>query len=408
MIKKLRQRFIILSLAVVAAVILVIVVGIDVANYLNMQSKADAEIAFIEQGGAIAALPSGDSDEPQEDKFDRAPKGIPGETAFAARYFIVETDAEGNVWFSNLQRIARVDEDDLAYYVSRAKFSRGFVGNYRYRAVHTATGSRYVFLDCEKEIAATTTFIVSSAIITVVGLSVIALLIILLSRKVLAPVEESYRKQKRFITDAGHELKTPITVIGANAELLEMEIGEDNEWLESIKHQTQKLSSLTQELVYLSRMDESDAEVARAAFDLEQTVQSCVEEFRDAALVAEKDFVLDLTPLSVNANEEMVCRAVNLMLDNALKYAESESIRVSLRREGKFAVLEESNASSLPHGKHPELFERFYRADASRGGSEGYGIGLSVVRSIAEHNGGAVSCESDGATVVFRLTLPLA
>ena len=241
------------------------------------------------------------------------------------------------------------------------------------------------------------------------GLAAIAILIIVLSRSVLAPVEESYQKQKRFITDAGHELKTPLTVIGANAELLEMEIGEDNEWLTSIKGQVQKLGKLTKELVYLSRMDEADAPIAKAPFDLAAALEECADGFKETALVAGKRITLDLAPLRVNANEEMIRRAANLLLDNAVKYAEGEEIRLTLRKEGKRAILEESNAASLPKGSHPELFERFYRPDASRNGETGgHGIGLSVVKAIAEAHGGEAACLSDGAIVTFRLTLPLA
>jgi len=225
---------------------------------------------------------------------------------------------------------------------------------------------------------------------------------------VLAPVEESYKKQKQFITDAGHELKTPLTVISANAELLELEIGEENEWLKSIRGQVQKMSSLTKELVYLSRMDEGEGQVEKAPFPLQNAVEDCAAGFREAALVAKKHIELDLSPLNINANEEMIRRALNLLLDNAIKYAEGEEIKIALRKDGKWAVLEENNAASLEKGEHPELFERFYRPDASRSSQTGgHGIGLSVVRSIAEAHGGNVNCESDGEKVTFRLTLPI-
>ena len=283
------------------------------------------------------------------------------------------------------------------------------MGNYRYRKTQTEDGSHYIFLDCQKEISSTRNFIVSSAIIASIGIAAISLLIILLSKKVLAPVEESYQKQKRFITDAGHELKTPLTVISANAELLELELGENNEWLRSIKGQVQKLSGLTKELVYLSRMDEGEAVVEKARFSLDGAVEECAAGFREAALVAGKSISLELAPVTAKANEEMVRRALSLLLDNAVKYAEGAEIRLTLRKEGKWAVLEESNAASLSKGEHPELFERFYRPDASRNGATGgHGIGLSVVQSIAENNGGEVCCLSNGETVTFRLKLPLA
>lgn len=405
MIKKLRKRFIILALCVVAAVILVVVAGIDVANYVNMKTKADDEITFVERKNDATPMAPPGGFLPERD----FPKGLPQETAFAARYFTVETDEDGNVCSYDLEKIAFVSQDELASFVKKATGRKGFVGNYRYRTTETETGTHYIFLDCEKEVSSTRTFIISSAIITAVGLAAISLLIILLSKKLLAPVEESYQKQKRFITDAGHELKTPLTVIGANAELLELEIGEDNEWLRSIKGQVQKLGGLTKELVYLSRMDEGEREIEKAPFDLAAALEECADGFRETAIVANKKILLDLLPIKVNANEEMIRRAVNLILDNAIKYAEGEEIRVTLRKEGRWAVLEQSNAASLAKGEHPELFERFYRPDASRNSvAGGHGIGLSVVKSVLENNGGEAHCESDGKTLVFRLKLPIA
>ena len=420
MIKKLRKKFILLALAVVAAVILVVVAGIDVANYLDMKSDADGVITFLEgqsaePRGDLPQLPDALPEQPNGQKDGtfpsrNPPKGLPTETAFSARYFTVEADGSGQVTSSDLDRIAHVSSDDLDELVAKATSESGFVGNYRYHRTVTESGYRYLFLDCEKEIDATRTFIISSAIITSIGLAVIAILIILLSKKVLAPVEESYLKQRRFITDAGHELKTPLTVIGASAELLELEIGEGNEWLESIKGQTQKLGKLTKELVFLSRMDETDREIEKAPFSLGSALEECLEGFKEAALVAGKELSVEKPEdLVVLANEEMIRRALGLIIDNAIKYAEGREIRIRLTKEGHRAILEESNAASLAKGSHPELFERFYRPDESRSNETGgHGIGLSVVKSVLEANGGEASAESDGEKVTFRLTMPLA
>lgn len=414
MIKKLKKRFILLALAVVAAVILVIVVGIDVANYLDMRADADDTIAFLEIENAMPspfAPPQGDMPDAgakNADKYGEKPKDLPGETAFSARYFTVETDVNGQVTHYDLGRIAFVDASDIADIIEKASGERGFVGNYRYLRRETESGYHYFFLDCEKEIDACRTFIVSSAIITSIGLAVIAILIILLSARVLAPVEESYKKQKQFITDAGHELKTPLTVIGANAELLELEIGEGNEWLESIKGQVDRLSKLTKELVFLSRMDEVGNDVPKASFSLKSALEDTAGGFKEAALVAGKEITLDLADVTANGNEEMLRRAVSLLLDNAIKYSEEKEIKLILRREGKQVILETRNAASMEKGAHPELFERFYRPDSSRNtATGGHGVGLSVVRSVAEAHGGEASCESDGRELVFRLTMPI-
>lgn len=418
MIKKLRKKFILIALGVVAAVLVVIVAGIDIANYVDMVADADDTITFLEVRNDAPApflplqgeLPQPGDPEERGGREARGekPENLPQETAFSARYFTVETDAEGNIAASNLDSIAFVKTEDIEEIVAKATGEKGFVGNYRYLRRETESGYRYFFLDCEKEVVACRTFIVSSAIITAAGLAVIALLIILLSKKALAPVEESYKKQKQFITDAGHELKTPLTVISANAELLELDLGEDNEWLKSIKGQVQKLSSLTKELVYLSRMDEGEGKVEKAPFSLESALEDCAATFREAALVAKREILLDLEPVTVTGNEEMLRRAFTLILDNAVKYAEGAEIRLTLRKDGKRAIIEETNDASLEKGEHPELFERFYRPDASRtSATGGHGIGLSVVKAIVEAHGGEVTCTADGERVTFRVSLPL-
>ena len=415
MIKKLRRRFIFIALGVVATVILLIVAGIDVANYVSTVKNADATIdgltalAFEPSGEEFPSeppfLPINPNEKPNEKDFER--RGLPRETAYSARYFTAETDKDGNVTGSSLEHIAFVQADDLANYVTEAENERGFVGDFRYKKTATETGYKYIFLDCEKEMDACRTFIVLSVIVTVVGLLIIAALIVILSKKTLRPVEESYEKQKRFITDAGHELKTPLTVIGANAELLELDVGE-NEWIDSIKGQVKKLGKLTKELVFLSRMDEGDVRLSASDFSLNKAVEEVADGFKEAALVAGKKISLTAEDVTVGANEEMVRRAVGLLLDNAIKYAENEEIEVSVRSEGKYAVLEEKNAASLAKGTHAELFERFYRPDTSRSGETGgHGVGLSVVKSIAEAHRGEVSCVSDGNFVTFRMTLPI-
>jgi len=408
MIKKLRKNFILIALGVVAAVILAIVVGIDVANYVNMTQNADEIIAGLETGDAL--LPPdvfGQGEFVIGGEMQGVPKGLPREIAFSARYFIVDADEDGNVLRSDLGRIAYVQSGDLDAFVAQADSDSGFVRDYRYKRTATDKGYTYIFLDCEKEIEACRDFILSSAIVTVVGLLVIAVLIVLLSKQALRPVEESYQKQKRFITDAGHELKTPLTVISANAELLELEVGE-NEWIDSIKGQVKKLGKLTKDLVFLSRMDEGSDHFPTAEFSLTNALEDVVDGLKEAALVADRSFSLRTEDIRVTANEEMIRRAIGLILDNAVKYAESETIEISLRKEGRYAVIEERNAASLEKGEHSELFERFYRPDTSRtAATGGHGIGLSVVRSIAEAHKGSATCVSDGETVTFRLAFPL-
>lgn len=219
------------------------------------------------------------------------------------------------------------------------------------------------------------------------------------------PIAESYTKQKRFITDAGHELKTPLTVISANTEVLELTQGE-SEWTKSIKNQVERLSQLTSSLVSLSRMDEVSAP-DMAEFTLSEALEEWAEPFKAVAAAAGKTLNADIEKgLSLCAVEENIRMLVSILLDNALKYSDlREPVSLTLRRQGKGVCLRVRNSvESIEPGSHEEFFVRFYRADQSRGEISGYGLGLSIARAIYRSNRGTITAESpDGTSVVFTV-----
>ncbi len=215
---------------------------------------------------------------------------------------------------------------------------------------------------------------------------------------------ESYEKQRRFITDAGHELKTPITVIDTSAEVLELEQGE-NQWTKSIRHQAARLASLTENLISLSRMDESSS-LAMVDFSLSDAVEESADALRALLETGGRSLRMDIEPhISCRGSEQHIRRLVGILLDNASKYAVPDSeIMLSLKKQGKSAVLIcENQADDVAPGDHDEFFERFYRADASRSSETGgHGIGLSMARAIVQAHRGKISAFSpDGHTVTL-------
>ena len=227
------------------------------------------------------------------------------------------------------------------------------------------------------------------------------------------PMVESYSKQKRFITDASHEIKTPLAVIDAANEVQEIESGE-SEWTQSIHEQVARLTALTERLVFLARMDEGSAGFTMISIDLSEAVDKAASPFESVAVSRGKRLSTSIASgVRAHADAAAVAQVVELLLDNATRYAsEGSVIELSLRAVSRgagkgSAELVVSNAvDELPEGDLDRLFDRFYRADVSRSSKTGgSGVGLSVVRAIAEAHGGSASVCGHGnqITVTVRL-----
>ena len=249
--------------------------------------------------------------------------------------------------------------------------------------------------------------------ITVVwaGLLAVFLLLLILSKRIVRPVAESYEKQRRFITDAGHELKTPLTIIGADTDLLELDLGE-NEWLDDIKRQTKRLTGLTQDLIYLARMDEEQPQLQPIEFPLSDMAEELGQSFQNLAAAQSKQFLTEIQPmLSLTGDEKAIRQLMSILLDNAVKYTpEGGRISFALKKEGRSIRLSVSNDTAVPmeKGVLDRLFDRFYRTDQSRNSSTGgYGLGLSIARSIVSAHKGKIRAENSGGNnLTITASLP--
>ena len=324
-------------------------------------------------------------------------------------------DAEtGSAVQSETSRIFAVDTSAAIAYaktVFEGARDRGFVDNLRYRRIAEDDGVRIVFLDWGRRLDAFRFFLAASIGISLAGYIVVFVLIAVFSGRIIRPVSESYEKQKRFITDAGHEIKTPLSVIAADADVLELDTGR-NEFLDDIRTQTKKLTELTQNLVTLSRMEETGSSLPMIEFPVSDVVQEAADTFRIPAQTRGRVLELQIQPgLSMKGDEKAVAQLVSILLDNALKYSpEGGAIRLSLRRDGRSVVLSSRNESASPVPKEslPLLFDRFYRTDPSRNSETGgHGIGLSIARAIVSAHGGRIRALSeDGKTLEIRAQFP--
>lgn len=396
MIKKLRVKFVLIAMVSVTAVLSIIVGGINIANYVSINKNADAIAGILlDNGGRFpsAQLP-----------------GMSAETPYETRYFSVRLLRRGSILYCDVSQIASIDKDGavaLAKEFAEQGKAHGRYGDYKYDSrLLSDESTLYVFVDLGRDLSTFRNFLLLSILISLAGLMAVLVLVVILSAFVLRPVEESYRKQRAFITNASHDLKTPLTVIGAEAEMLEMQNGE-SEWTSDIKKQVKRLTSLTEKLVLLSRMEEGDSLEMRP-FDLSNALSDTVASYVAPAKESGHEICAGIqSGVEYVGDRERIVQAFALILDNAVKYASEGDIEVSLKKSGKSVEISFSNfAHDMKKGAHNELFERFYRADSSRSSKGGNGIGLSVVKAIVEAHRGSISAHSpeDGLikfTLVF-------
>lgn len=408
MIKKLRLKFTALSMAALAVLLVVIITGMNLINYKAVVQDADDILSVLSQN-------RGSFPEFDDGKKGGIPKNMSPETPYESRFFSVVLDGKGGVIQTDTSRVKTVDQETAIDYAAQAFLSgqhRGFLDKYRFQRNSEGDRVRLTFLDCGQKLTAFQNFLFASIAMAVAGFAVFSLVILFFSGRLLRPVAESYEKQKRFITDAGHEIKTPLTIIRADADVLEMELEEENEWLTDIRKQASRLSALTNDLVYLSRMEEAEEPMPQIEFPFSDVVSETAASFQALAQTQEKDFHCEIQPmLTLNGSEKAIRQLVNLLLDNALKYSPAGgTVRLTAQRQGRQLKLTVFNHTTAPIPKESLvlLFDRFYRLDASRSSQTGgYGIGLSVAKAIVTAHGGKIRASSqDGQSLEITAVFP--
>lgn len=244
-------------------------------------------------------------------------------------------------------------------------------------------------------------------VIGAIATAVLFVISIFIARRIVRPLEESDKRQKRFVSDAGHELKTPISVISANSELLKRQIG-NNEWLSNIDYENERMSDLVKQLLILSKTDRGD--LPKETLDFSKLTDGEVLPFETLAFEKGKRIESEIEQgIFLEGNPNSLWQLLSILLDNALSHGIGDTIGLSLKKERHSAVLsvfndaEELSADQLAH-----LFDRFYRADEARAESAAhYGLGLSIAKAVADAHGGEIYAEYKGGKAIFTVTLPL-
>lgn len=416
MIRQLQKRFILAAMLSLTLVLAAIIGGGIIMNYYAVVSQADKTLIMLAENNGVFSknLQEMTGEYLAAKKAYLYGEGGPPPDIFY--YFTVVMSRDGKPLSININNILKVDDETAARYadsVWNTSRTKGFLDGYRYLRTDAQgqDGELLIFLDCEQKVLSLKNFLFTSLFASLAGLFFVWILLVILAKGIVRPISESYEKQKRFITDAGHELKTPLTIISADADVLEMQQG-SNEWLSDIRVQIERLSKLTYNLIFLAKMEENHKSINIQEFSISDMAEDCVQAFQTLAKVQQKNFSSKIQPgLILRGDPSQIERLFSVLLDNALKYSQPEGqISVVLRAHRHFIHLEVFNTTDFIEKEQlPRLFDRFYRIDPSRSSETGgHGIGLSIARAVVLAHGGEITASSqDNCSFTVTVLLPI-
>ena len=408
MIKKLQRRFIRIALVALTAAMVMVIAIVNAVNWFSVRRELTETLSFLAENNTMSREDMGG----RMDGRNRHARNLVSES----RWFSAFLDSRGTLLNINRTNIPDLDKQTASLLVTQAVSQAGtrsaFLQDYLYVVQGNALGGQTVlFLDCETKLAAVRTLAWISVLACLGGILLAWLFVTLASRKAIEPTIRNMEQQKQFITNASHELKTPLTVISTNMELLQME-HPDSQWVRSTQRQTAQMQHLVEELVYLSRMEEENAPLTMEILSVAPLLEETAEPFMAMAEYQGKSMEMDAEKdLTLRGDRASIQRMLSTLLDNAVKYAPAESsIRVNARGEGRHIVLTVSNDVQQPLTAEQcrQLFDRFYRADPSRNKKKqgGFGIGLAIAAAIVQKHGGTISAAMENDRLVFTCRLP--
>ena len=413
MIKKLKRKFIVLATVSMFTLMTVLVGIMNTINFSSVVAETDRILSVLTQPNAPFMEDPSFPRRPPKEIRDFVPRGMSPEVPYEARYFTAMISENDSVVESDISRIISVDRASVDSFVQKAitkGHERGFVGQFRYMKQTDEQMTRIIFLDCGRRLDSFRRFMWTSISVGLLGCMIVFVVFLFAAGRIVRPIAESYEKQKRFITDAGHEMKTPLTIIGANLDLLESDYGE-NESFADIRSQAKRLSALTGDLVYLSKMEESDESLVKTDFPVSDLITETAQQFQPIAQAKMKTYQIQIEPnLTMLGSPDAICQLVSILLDNAMKYSpEGGEVRLEVASHKKELSISVANTVILPVSEDAlsRLFDRFYREDASRNSETGgHGIGLSIAKAIAAAHNGKISAETENSSF-FRITVTL-
>ena len=385
--RTLRKKFVFFAMSAVTILLVALIGAINIFSWVVLDQQSDRVLHTITQGNGAFM---------QMEFFDRGPFQPPMnmDIVKSARFFMVCVDGNGNVKDTNLDQISSVTVEDATKYAQKVSDRCGKIDNFKYETKTLRTDTLIFFMDISMQMQ---TFVMVFCISGVIALACwlfMLIFVILLSGKVVRPILAGMEKQKQFITNAGHELKTPLTIIQSNNDASSLIYGE-TKYTQNIRQQTKRLNVLMTNLLTLAKLDE-EIELPTETVHISELIQNLLPGYADMLAQKSIDFSVSIQPdLFMQAHGDSFAQMMSVLLDNAVKYTpNSGTVRLNACRNGGHIEITEENTCATPESLETEpLFERFYRGDSARtqdNSISGYGIGLSAARSIAENFGGTL------------------
>lgn len=413
MIRRLRLRMTLMVVAVLVLVSAGIVLAIHLSSQQNIAARAESALAELamDRGGSAPAEPEKDRGEPGDFRGGREQRGRRGQpreirsgrdaaAAGLSSFYTILLNEDGSVasWMSERkdlysdEQVAAIAESVLA----DGKDS-GRIGTQFYRKAARGNQEELIVLDARVECLAASDTLRSVILVASAACVLLSALAWLLVRRMVRPVEDAFARQKQFVSDASHELKTPLAVISANAEVLEQEVGQ-NEYLGYIRSEVRRTDSLVRSLLALARLDRNEARTDMKPFDLGRALLDVTLPFESTVYEAGKTLEMDIPEgITCHGSEEMIKQLAVILLSNALKYSdEGGRIGITLKAAGRQREICVSNTGDpIPPENLEKIFDRFWRADPARGSETGgHGLGLAIARSIVETHRGRIRVDS--------------
>ena len=384
MIGKLQVKFIAITMVAVIILTACIYGVIIFQNYESINEQLNGIIDVIIQNDGV--IP----------EYRERRGFITPETKYSTRYFTIKIDNNNEIIETDTKYIATVTQEnakEIKDNVLKTKKIAGYYENYRYKIAQKDGYKLIVFLDATMQLNTVQSTIEQSLAIIGYGLILIFVVDYAISKRVLQPIIKNVEKQKQFITNASHELKTPLAVINADLDVLEMTVGDDNEWIDSIKNQISRLNILIRSLLSLANIEEERSKMQLSEFSIRNVINEELQEFK--ALLQDKNVEFDnKKEVFINADINLIKQLITILLDNSIKYTpDNGTIKITAERHGKNTKIEIANTcEDVKKIDTKKLFDRFYRNDKSRNKKkEGYGIGLSIAKSIVDVHKGKIS-----------------
>lgn len=398
-------------MAAITILLAILLSTVNIANIIIVNQQAEKVMSVLTAGRGSYDPSSHRQPKDAERQFPFFRRPTPDDM-MGARYFYVRFDSAGNILRTNLKHIYAVT-DEQARQIAQELYGGEPSGQYEQFQYQTIPlpedkGQLVLFLDTSTQQESIVTVLLISLGVGLLCWTAMLLLVTLLSRQAIAPIAENMEKQKQFVTNAGHEIKTPLSIILANTDALELHNGE-SKWSKNIRAQAIRLNELMKNLLTLARTDEDGTTLPVSEFSMDLLVQEALDIHRTLAQAKKLDVHTEIQPsVTLKGNRDSIMQLVSVLLDNACKYTPDQgTISLRLCTEGNKVYLQVKNTCTEPPEKDLEkLFDRFYRGDAARTQSTGgYGIGLSAARAITQTHGGTITADYNKVEQVISFTV---